>query len=254
MTWSDGACAAVAVGRSPGSPGGAGGEEGVGVHCWRHHVLYIRCLGPPSWAGVGARWSVTSPLGGRLAREAPSSGGELPQDPVWNDQSPSFPPSVVPIVFSVAQRIMSEAGSADGAGQPKHRLSVVCARRAEGRNVRHFNPESFPVGFVPKEGDNVHAASIQRAAEAGARLAAVRAAAAAPYPLRRLLQEVQRSHEALPAHQQPRQGETAQLGPMLPPGVPRAAQAALLPAATPCDEGRGWGRSSGKSTTRRGRG
>ena len=93
-------------------------------------------------------------------------------------------------------RAMSEAGSADGAGQRIHRLCVVCGQRAEGRNVRHFNPGSFPVGFVPTEGDSVHDScrpAVQRAAEAGARLAADQAAAlaaAAPYPLRRLLQEV----------------------------------------------------------------
>ena len=64
----------------------------------------------------------------------------------------------MPIFFLVAQRAMSEAGSADGACQRKHRFYVVCGKRAEGHNVRHFNPESFPVGFVLKEGDSVHAA------------------------------------------------------------------------------------------------
>ena len=76
--------------------------------------------------------------------------------------------------------------------------------------MRPFNPEIVQAGFEPKEGDSVHAAcrqKVQRVAEAGARLAGDQAAAlaaAAPYPLRRLLQEVQRTHEALPAHQQPR--------------------------------------------------
>ena len=139
----------------------------------------------------------------------------------------------------------------DGAGQPKNQLCVVCGQRAEGRNVRHFNPESFPVGFVTKEGDSVHAAcrqAVQRAAEAGARLAAGQAAvraAAASYPLRGLLQEVQRTREALPAHRQPRQGGAAQLGPVLPPGVP-------LPAATPCDEGMGVEEEQREEYVRRG--
>ena len=112
-----------------------------------------------------------------------------------------------------------------------------------------FQPRNLPRGLLAEMNDSVHAAcrqAVHRAAEAGARLAADQSAAraaAAPYPLRRLLQEVQRTHEALPAHQQLRQREAAQLGPVLP--LPRSPQAALrpapapLPAATPCDEGMG---------------